>query len=109
MPMPATQLIAIRIAGEIRLLSNEYFTKKATPKKSARPPIHANSLTPMNCSQLIEETLTGGASNTGTGSCSTGVCSTDAGDSTSGSTGGGSGRGGGGVAGGVTTAAGCGT
>ena len=34
------------------MLSNEYLTKKATPRNKAKPPTHANSLTPMNCSQL---------------------------------------------------------
>src|SRR5438128_8997086 len=37
----------------MRLCSKEYFTKKATPRKSARPPIHAKSFAPMNCSQSI--------------------------------------------------------
>src|SRR5262249_53077968 len=36
-----------------RLCSNEYFTKNATPRKSANPPIHANNFAPMNCSQSI--------------------------------------------------------
>ena len=27
--------------------------KKATPRNNARPPIHANIFTPMNCSQLM--------------------------------------------------------
>src|SRR4029077_21155029 len=45
--------MATRNSGEIRLCSNEYFTKNATPRKRARPPIHAKSFAPMNCSQSI--------------------------------------------------------
>jgi hypothetical protein len=48
--------IAIRTSGEMRLLSNEYLTKKATARKAASPPIQASSLTPMNCSQLMAGT-----------------------------------------------------
>ena len=44
--------MATLAAGEIRLWSNEYFTKKATPKKRARPPNQAKSFTPMNCSRF---------------------------------------------------------
>ena len=50
---PTTKPIATRISGGIRLCSNEYFTKNATPRNSASPPIHANSFAPINCSQLI--------------------------------------------------------
>src|SRR5437867_2501416 len=38
----------------MRLFSNEYFTKNTSPRNSANPPIHANSFTPMNCSQLMD-------------------------------------------------------
>ena len=48
-----TNPMATRSSGGIRLCSNEYFTKNATPRKSASPPIHAKSFAPMNCSQLI--------------------------------------------------------
>src|SRR5437660_2712202 len=51
---------ATRISGEIRFLSNEYLTKKATPRNSANPPTQANILTPMNCSQLIFATGSSG-------------------------------------------------
>src|SRR5437667_10196935 len=50
---PTTNPIATRSSGEMRLCSNEYFTKNATPRKSASPPIHANRFAPINCSQLI--------------------------------------------------------
>src|SRR5947208_14561829 len=52
-PAPTTNPIAIRSSGGIKLCSNEYFTKNAMPRKSASPPIHANNLAPMNCSQSI--------------------------------------------------------
>src|SRR2546423_2265730 len=42
----------VRIAGVIQLFSNAYFTKKTTPRKSANPPIQANSFTPRIDSQL---------------------------------------------------------
>ena len=51
--MPARNPIATRSSGEIRLCSNEYFTKKATPRKRANPPIQANIFAPMNCSQSM--------------------------------------------------------
>src|SRR5438477_7077224 len=49
----------IRIRGPTRLFSNAYFTKNTTPRKSARPPIHANNLTPTNDSQLMPGTRSG--------------------------------------------------
>ena len=52
-PAPTTNPIATRSSGEMRLCSNEYLTKNATPRKSASPPIQAKSFAPMNCSQLI--------------------------------------------------------
>src|SRR5271169_2638962 len=57
-PTPRTYPIATRISGLTKLLSKEYFTKNARPRNSAKPPIHANSFTPMNCSQLIDGRLT---------------------------------------------------
>src|SRR4051812_34397526 len=44
--------IAIRIPGVMRLLSNAYLTKKTTPRKNAKPPIQAKSLTPRSDSQF---------------------------------------------------------
>src|SRR5579859_153466 len=52
-PRPTRNPIATRSSGETRLLSNEYLTKKATPRNRANPPSQAKPLTPMNCSQLI--------------------------------------------------------
>ncbi len=46
----------MRTSGEMRLLSNEYLTKKATARNAASPPIQASSFTPMNCSQLMAGT-----------------------------------------------------
>src|ERR1039458_8639064 len=57
---PITYPIATRISGLTKLLSNEYFTKNARPRNNARPPIHANNFTPMNCSQLIDGKVTFG-------------------------------------------------
>src|SRR5947207_5015175 len=51
--IPAKNPIATRSSGGIRLCSNEYFTKKATPRNKANPPIQANIFAPMNCSQSI--------------------------------------------------------
>src|SRR2546423_7945519 len=51
--MPVRNPIATRSSGGIRLCSNEYFTKKATPRNKAKPPIQANIFAPMNCSQSI--------------------------------------------------------
>src|SRR4029453_15892607 len=50
---PVANPMENRHSGEMRMWSNEYFTKNATPRKSASPPIHAKSFAPMNCSQLI--------------------------------------------------------
>ena len=42
--------------------------KNATPRNSARPPTHANSFTPMNCSQLMAGAgLRGGEATAGLG------------------------------------------
>src|SRR4051812_3065418 len=57
----------ICIAGVISLLSKEYLTRKTTPRKSANPPIHAKSLTPMNASQSIAGFATFGAAGFGGG------------------------------------------
>src|ERR1044071_5083204 len=51
--IPARNPIATRSSGGIRLCSKEYFTKKATPRNKANPPIQANIFAPMNCSQSI--------------------------------------------------------
>src|SRR6185436_20584182 len=45
-PTPVAAPIQTRMSGVIRLRSNDHFTKKATPRKSARPPAHANNLIP---------------------------------------------------------------
>src|ERR1041384_123785 len=64
-PAPVTYPMATRISGVMRLFSNEYFTKNATPRNSASPPIHANNFTPMNCSQSIAgNNFSGSASST---------------------------------------------
>src|SRR4051812_20370334 len=42
-----------RIVGVMRLFWNEYSTRKTTPRKSTKPPIHANSFTPRKASQSI--------------------------------------------------------
>src|SRR2546428_4246954 len=52
-PRPARKPSATRSSGGTRLLSNEYLTKRATPRNNASPPAQANSFTPMNCSQPI--------------------------------------------------------
>src|ERR1017187_400129 len=64
-PTPITYPIATRISGLTKLLSKEYFTKNARPRNSANPPIHANSFTPMNCSQLMDGKLAGGVRGAG--------------------------------------------
>ena len=57
------------------MCSNEYFTKNATPRKSARPPIQAKSFAPMNCSQLIAGiACLGGADRVGGGAMAAGAC-----------------------------------
>ena len=45
--------ITMRIRGVMRLFSNEYLTRKTTPRKKTKPPIQAKSLTPMNASQSM--------------------------------------------------------
>src|SRR3954471_4743702 len=59
-PRPATVPIAIRMAGVIRLLSKEYFTRKTIPRKRTNPPIQAKSFTPKNASQSNGFAGTGG-------------------------------------------------
>src|ERR1039457_414266 len=64
-PTPRTYPMATRFSGLTKLLSKEYFTKNARPRNSANPPIHANSFTPMNCSQLMDGKLAGGVRGAG--------------------------------------------
>src|SRR5687767_2285825 len=52
-PRPSTVPIATRMAGVMRLFSNEYFTRKTMPRKRTKPPIQAKSFTPRNASQSI--------------------------------------------------------
>src|SRR5436190_12158766 len=52
--------MATRIAGVIRLLSKEYFTRNTIPRKRTNPPIQAKSLTPKNASQSNGFDGTGG-------------------------------------------------
>ena len=59
--------MAMRNSGEMRLLSNEYLTKNATPRKSAKPPIQAKPFTPMNCSQLMAGLALNGGVGAGSG------------------------------------------
>src|SRR5579862_1295321 len=47
---PTRMPIATRTDGRIRLLSNEYFTKNATPRNASTAPIQAKSLTPRKSS-----------------------------------------------------------
>src|SRR5579872_7368681 len=47
---PTRMPIATRTGGRIRLLSNEYFTKNATPRNASTAPIQAKSLTPRKSS-----------------------------------------------------------
>src|ERR1041384_8347451 len=63
--MPTTVPMATRIAGVMRLLSNEYFTRKTIPRKSTNPPIQAKSFTPKNASQ--SNGLAGGGGTNGGG------------------------------------------
>src|ERR1035441_1196392 len=74
-PRPVRKPMATRNSGGTRLLSNEYLTKNATPRNSAKPPTHANIFTPMNCSQLMAGLGLGngtGAGRGGTGAPKTG-------------------------------------
>src|SRR3954452_20871869 len=50
-PRPITVPITTRIAGVMRLFSNEYFTRNTIPRKRTNPPIQAKSFTPKNASQ----------------------------------------------------------
>src|SRR5450432_2807356 len=67
-PRPVRKPMATRSCGGMRLLSNEYLTKNATPRNSASPPSHAKPFTPMNCSQLIAGAGLGGGVGAGLGS-----------------------------------------
>src|SRR5579859_875771 len=57
---PATMPIATRTGGRIKLLSKEYFTKKATPRNASTAPIQAKSLTPRKSSNRKVEGASGG-------------------------------------------------
>src|SRR4051812_44749079 len=63
--MPTAVPIATRIAGVMRLLSNEYFTRNTIPRKRTNPPIQAKSFTPKNASQ--SKGLAGGGGGTNGG------------------------------------------
>src|SRR2546423_15334432 len=63
--MPTTVPMATRIAGVMRLLSNEYFTRNTIPRKRTNPPIQAKSFTPKNASQ--SNGLAGGGGTNGGG------------------------------------------
>jgi len=52
-PEPITAPMTMRIAGVMRLFSNEYFTRKTTPRKRAKPPTQEKSFTPMNASHSM--------------------------------------------------------
>src|ERR1043165_3004035 len=49
--IPTTVPMVTRMAGVIRLLSNEYFTRNTIPRKRTNPPIQAKSFTPKNACQ----------------------------------------------------------
>src|SRR3954469_18700106 len=66
-PRPRTVPINTRIAGVIRLFSNEYFTRKTIPRKRTKPPIQANNFTPKNASQSNGLAGTGGGIGGATG------------------------------------------
>src|SRR5437773_5252840 len=57
---PMTVPMTTRIAGVMRLLSKEYFTRNTIPRKRTNPPIHAKSFTPKNASQSNGFDGTGG-------------------------------------------------
>src|SRR2546423_15349245 len=57
---PMTVPMRTRIAGVMRLLSKEYFTRNTIPRKRTNPPIHAKSFTPKNASQSNGFDGTGG-------------------------------------------------
>src|SRR5437762_5021835 len=67
---PMTVPITTRIAGVMRLFSNEYFTRNTIPRKRTNPPIHAKSFTPKNASQ--SNGLDGGGGDIGGGGGETG-------------------------------------
>src|SRR4051812_28469835 len=45
--------MTMRMDGVMRLLSNEYLTRKTTPRKKTKPPLQAKNFTPMKASQSI--------------------------------------------------------
>src|SRR4051812_12082445 len=57
---PTTVPMTTRIAGVMRLFSNEYLTRNTIPRKRTNPPIHAKSFTPKNASQSNGFDGTGG-------------------------------------------------
>src|SRR3954471_9783686 len=77
---PITVPIRTRIAGVMRLFSNEYFTRKTIPRKRTNPPIQAKSFTPKNASQSNGfvggggGTRGGGGGGGGTSSRAAGTC-----------------------------------
>src|SRR5947209_17649249 len=70
---PMTVPITTRIAGVMRLFSNEYFTRKTIPRKRTKPPIQANNFTPKKASQSNGFEGTGGGRGIGGGG-GTGGC-----------------------------------
>src|SRR6476660_8695816 len=68
-PSPRTVPITTRIAGVMRLFSNEYFTRNTIPRKRTNPPIQAKSFTPKNASQSngLDGTRGGGGGMSGGG------------------------------------------
>src|SRR5436190_18145403 len=107
---PMTVPITTRIAGVMRLFSNEYFTRNTIPRKRTNPPIQAKSFTPKNASQ--SNGLDGGGGGIGGGGGATGFGGAGGGVTTCGSVGvAGAARGIGGGAGGgamASLATGCG-
>src|ERR1041385_2999463 len=76
---PMNVPITTRIAGVIRLLSNEYLTRNTIPRKRTKPPIHAKSFTPKNASQSNGLDGTGGGGGMGGGGGGSGVTGLDGG------------------------------
>src|SRR3954462_12729389 len=69
---PTTVPIKTRMAGVIRLFSNEYFTRKTIPRKRTKPPIQANNFTPKRASQSKGLEGTAGGRGMGGGAASGG-------------------------------------
>ena len=66
-PNPMITPIAMRMRGVMRLFSKEYFTRKTTPRKKTKPPIHAKSFTPMKASQSMAARTGDGGGTAGPG------------------------------------------